>query len=380
LWAGALIALTFVTWSLLRASHARNPEPGTPATSAAGRPPLHDDVRIVSPQERLDAIARAGVWRQPAVPIGRARMGNDAETPARVDCWFTVTELGGTTPKFDCALHTTERIRVKYGYGLEIPAEVAASRLLQALGFGADTMTLAQRLRCHGCPVEPYVTMKVVEVARAASLFERVYNRRRQEDFEWVALERKFPARPIEAIGEPGWAMFELDRVDPSTGGAPRVHVDALRLMAVFLAHWDNKAQNQRMVCLSDAWREGTPCPEPFLLLHDVGATFGPRKVDLEGWEQAPLWEDRAACTVSMRELPFDGSTFAPVRITEGGRRFLGDLLAQVTDAQIEQLFAEARFDRPRSPLAATAPVSEWVRVFKAKVSSIREGPTCPEP
>ena len=42
-----------------------------------------------------------------------------------------------------------------------------------------------------------------------------------------------------------GWAWWELKDVN-----APRVDLDALRLLAVFLAHWDNKADNQRLVCM----------------------------------------------------------------------------------------------------------------------------------
>ena len=58
-----------------------------------------------------------------------------------------------------------------------------------------------------------------------------------------------------------GVGVLRARSVDPSKGGAPRAHVDALRLLAVFLAHWDNKAENQRLVCLSETWPQGTPLP-----------------------------------------------------------------------------------------------------------------------
>ena len=32
---------------------------------------------------------------------------------------------------------------------------------------------------------------------------------------------------------------------------APRAEVDAFRILAAFLAHWDNKSQNQRLVPIS---------------------------------------------------------------------------------------------------------------------------------
>ena len=108
------------------------------------------------------------------------------------------------------------------------------------------------------------MTTKVVEATGTQPLYERVADDDDYEEFEWVAVEQKFAARPIETEKEKGWAFFELDAVDPSKGGAPRAHVDALRLLAVFLAHWDNKPENQRLVCLSKTWPEGTTCREPF--------------------------------------------------------------------------------------------------------------------
>ena len=336
--------------------------------------------RIVSAGERDDAVTRAEVWRAPEVPIRRANLGDGRDVPSRLDCWFTLTTVGGTTPKFDCELDTAEEIRIKYGYGAETHAEVAATRLLRALGFGADAVTMVERLRCYGCPREPFTTSRVVEATHSRGLYARALDYRDHQDFEWVALERRFPALAIESERTRGWAMFELDRVDPSKGGAPRTHVDAIRLMAIFLAHWDNKAANQRLVCLAERWADGTPCPRTFLLLHDLGATFGPRKVDLHDWEAAAIWEDRASCVVSMRDMPHGGATFGRARVTESGRRFAADLLGQITDAQLAELFGAARFDRLRGPFRENASVSEWVRVFKARAAAIRNGPPCPEP
>ena len=176
-------------------------------------------------------------------------------------------------------------------------------------------------------------------------------------------------------------AFFELDLIDPRKGGAPRAHVDALRLLAVMLSHWDNKSENQRLVCLSEKdWPEGGKCSRPFAMLQDVGSAFGPRKVDLPEWEKAPLWLDRPSCTTSMDALPYHGATFTPVKITEAGRKHLGGLLLQLSDEQIADLFRSARFDQPTGLLARhSTPVAEWVRVFKGKVKQVTDGPSCPQ-
>ncbi len=173
--------------------------------------------------------------------------------------------------------------------------------------------------------------MKAVEITKAEKFYEGLLLSYDEfETFRWAALERKFDGRPIEAENLTGWGMFELDKVNPAAGGAPRAHIDAIRLLAVFLAHWDNKPDNQRLVCLSpDPARDDRRCEKPFLLLQDLGSTFGPSKVDLENWKAAPIWEDRATCVTSMRALPFDGATFGEARISEEGRRFLVGMLTQ---------------------------------------------------
>jgi hypothetical protein len=382
--AGALIALASILW--LRVLITREPAQntallsGVPAQQVTAVEPesLHDQSRIVSMRERADTIARAQVWRAPHTPIARATLGADKHSPSSVECQFRFTDLGGTTLKFNCVLESGKERRVKYGSSGEIPAEAAATRLLTTLGFGADTVMLVERLRCHGCPNEPFFTSKVVEATGTQPLYERAVDEKDYEEFEWSAVEQKFAAQPIESDTQKGWGFFELDSIDPSKGGAPRAHVDALRLLAVFLAHWDNKAENQRLVCLSENWTPGTPCREPFLLLQDVGSTFGPERMDLDAWDQAVLWEDRQACKLSMETLPYGGGTFGPTRVSERGRRFLAKLLQQLTDAQLTELFAWARFDQPRGLRRQASPVSEWVRVFKKRAQAISDGPPCP--
>jgi hypothetical protein len=333
--------------------------------------------RTVSDRDRADALARAHVWRAPKTPIARAALSPDVAP--QIGCRFTISDLGGTTPKFHCLLDSGVEVRAKYGLGGEIPAEAAATRLLSVLGFGADAVTLVKRLRCYGCPKEPFLTVKIAERTGTRGVLEKVVDHGTYEEFEWVAAEQKFEGHVIETPDKKGWGFFELDMVDSSKGGSPRAQVDALRLIAVFLAHWDNKADNQRLVCLSSTWAPGTRCEEPFLLLQDVGATFGPKKVNLESWERTALWEDRATCTISMQDLPYNGGTFRTARVSERGRQFLAGLLGQLTDAQLGDLFSGARFDKPRNPLRQNTPVSEWIRVFRDKVQTISEGPPCPD-
>ena len=83
--------------------------------------------------------------------------------------------------------------------------------------------------------------------------------------------------------GPPGVHAFSpeqevaSDYVDESAGGAPRAHRDALKLLASLAEHIDSKGVQQRLICLSgDARQENPgPCDQPFLMVHDLGVTFG---------------------------------------------------------------------------------------------------------
>ena len=337
--------------------------------------------KTVSAEERIDALSRATVW-QPPPPIARASFAVDPKQPKEVSCTFEISQLNGTAPKFDCRLPNGDKIRVKYGRSPEIPSEVASTRLLHALGFGADNMTLVEKVRCYGCPAEPFMTMKTLGFAGAEKLYGKVMDPKDSKEFEWAAIERKHAGRTIETEEVEGWAFFELDLIDPKKGGAPRAHVDALRLLAVFLAHWDNKSENQRLMCLSEKdWPEGGKCSKPLAMLQDVGAAWGPRKVDIEEWLTAPIWTDRATCTTSMDALPYHGATFKPVKISEAGRKHIGGLLSQLSDQQVDDLFRSARFDHATGLFGGVkaTPIEQWVKAFRSKVNQITDGPSCPQ-
>jgi hypothetical protein len=115
-------------------------------------------------------------------------------------------------------------------------------------------------------------------------------------------------------------------------------------------------------------------------MMQDLGGSFGPRKVDLGGWQTAPIWGNRDTCLATMESLPYNGATFAPVTVTEAGRRHLASLLGQLRDDQIEDLFTAARFHKKKSFIKAPArPVSEWVSAFKNRVRQISDGAPCPQ-
>jgi hypothetical protein len=293
-----------------------------------------------------------------------------------VRCRYLDGPARGTTAKFDCVLPDGEIVKVKYGNTGEIHAEIAASRLLAALGFGADRMYMVPRVRCYGCVRTPYYTMKVLDYVHARERLVRSVPEDSYTDFEWVAVERRLEGVEIEAGDRDGWAWHELDPVDPARG-ANRAERDALRLVAMVLSHWDNKAPNQRLMCLSPSAPEGA-CARPFAYIHDLGATFGPNKVALEHWSAVPIWSDRRRCTVSMRQFPYSGGTFPDTQISEAGRRLIARQLTGLTESRLVALFTAAHFPEFHGGRGTAADPKRWAAVFLDKVRQIADAGPCP--
>jgi len=221
-------------------------------------------------------------------------------------------------------------------------------------------------VRCHGCPFQPFHRRALLEMLKLDGYADKRIDYSSYRDFTNVSVERNLDGEAIEVGHERGWSFYELDAIDPSRGGATRAEVDALRLMAVFLHHWDNKSSNQRLTCVN---AKTADCEHPLAMIQDVGSEFGPKKPDLDKWRSRPVWHgDPAACLVSMRDLPFHGGTFEDVAISEEGRRLLADRLRQLTPKQIEALFAAAGLED----------VPAWTSVFRDRVRQIAERPACP--
>ena len=285
--------------------------------------------------------------------------------PVLTTCKYEPDEVTGTTPKFECTLENGDKAKVKYGFTREIPSEIAATRLLQAIGLPADRVSRVATVRCYGCPFQPFHMRSLWQLMGVAGYMDGRIDYTRYRDFHHVSVERNFDGEAIEVGNERGWAFYELDHIKAEHGGASKAEVDALRLMAVFLHHWDNKTANQRLTCPG---AETADCTHPVAMIQDLGSEFGPKKVALETWRSKPLWADPATCTVSMKWMPYEGGTFKDARISEEGRFLLVERLRRLPPSQIEKLFAAAGFRN----------VEGWTAAFADKVKQIADRPACP--
>lgn len=341
---------------------------------------------LVRPEVRERALQGAVVWRPPSVPIANARLDRNPEGLEAIDangelpCRFSLEAVGGTTPKFNCVLSNGKVVKVKYGVrNAELRAEVAASRLLTALGFAADRMYVVDRVRCAGCPRFPFTALRCAErIGLDALCFAGGPASDRQREFSPAAVERRIEGRAIESRDGQGWAWYELAQIDPARGGSPRADVDALRLLAALLAHWDNKAENQRLVCPPGEDTADGGCRQALAVVQDLGATFGPTKVDLRNWRQMPVWSRAAACAVTMEHLPWGGATYPRETISEEGRQMLLGLLDQLREEQLRDLFTHAGLASFDTVSGEGRDPGAWVAAFYDKVQQIRDGGPCP--
>ena len=338
----------------------------------------------VSAPVREAALASARVWAAPPVAVSRADLSinppGGLEPDDVVSCRFNTKPVGGTTPKFYCDLETGETIKIKYGQGNpELNAEVASTRLLTALGFPADRMFVVRRVKCAGCPAYPFQALRCLDrIDVKNACFPGGLDYSRVVEFDSAVVERRIDGRVIEATEDQGWGWYELNKIDPARDGSSRADVDAFRLIAIFLAHWDNKDANQRLICPAGKDGPDGSCTEPIAIMQDLGATFGPTKVDLHNWRQGRIWKDSAKCLVSMEHLPWGGGTFPEAVISEGGRQQLLGLLQQLSDSQIRDLFEASGITRLDQVNAESRRAEVWIDAFKDRVKQISEAGPCP--
>jgi hypothetical protein len=334
---------------------------------------------------RASVVARAKVWTKTDVStmdLKAGPAGKKAFAPGEeVACTYSKKKLPGKTPKFECVIGDNDPVKVKYGGDNgEVYGEVLSTRLLWALGFGADHM-YSVRVICRDCP------QALNGVIRSPS----------ESIFDPAAIERKMPGEAFRP--DDGWSWKELDLVDEESGGASRAEIDALKLLAVFIQHTDTKPEQQRLECLDEPkakhdgpqaehkehkakGKDQMACDHPFMLINDLGVTFGrankfnenkPGSVNLAEWSKTPVWQDPDACVGNLPKSA-TGTLDNPV-ISEAGRRFLADRLAQLSDQQLQDLFEAARVTLrlrdPRDVFSGFPTIQEWVDAFKQKRDQI---------
>ena len=186
----------------------------------------------------------------------------------------------------------------------EVYGEVLATRLLSGLGFHADRIYPFVKLKCYGCPIEPWSYTRIktgtydfrddqIRLSnRALGELERlpedeyllIENGIIEEKTEGVKIEVQSP-NSIESLGGFHWTELMNANVSPEEC----LDREALSGLIAFINHMDNKPDQQRIVC---AWNskkakkkikakadKGTlqaeDCDYIKLMVQDAGSNYG---------------------------------------------------------------------------------------------------------
>jgi hypothetical protein len=386
---------------------------------AAGTTPLIKadkvDKEFYTAKDRLTAIQAATIYVPRPVRNANILQGPSQDPKQfqfhpddKMTCDFETpgSKMGGMTPQFNCKITRVEStngqvqtltadmdeepLKVTFGASNNaIYAEVVSTRLMWALGFYADSWFPVQVV-CNNCPADPESGAGATGV----------------RTFDLATVVRKYPGRKMyeDGMSDQGWSWNEFD----ASNGRPKSEKDALKLLAAFIQHSDNKPPQQRLVCDNVKVDQSTnpfttTCDNSKMIVQDLGATFGggglftgnaSAKMNLENWSEKKLWKmvgtpgtDEAKCPVCQAVLNKSLSAtngLSDPTISEEGRRMLAGLMCQLTDQQIQDLFKAAKVSTMpkyhnadgsfKQGLDAATIEKQWVEAFKAKREDMARG------
>ncbi len=328
-----------------------------------------------------------------------------------VECSFQEPDLtdppNGKTPKFWCLDKEGNSFKVKYE-NLDtgerndgIFGEILSTRLFWMLGFPSDSI-YPVRINCSNCPQKPWDYLRGFFAKARQAQGETISGRDKKYIqalskprvqnliFETAVIEFKAPYDKIELESHQGWSWSEFKKLVNKNNPA-RIQHEALALLAAFIQHADNKPEQQRLVCKDKGRKKNEKCGNPMIMIQDLGFSFGHGYIkdqrqtstaSLHGFLKAPIWSDKKQCITQINYYEWTGEE-ANIQISEEGRKFLVDLLLQLTDDDLINLFVSARlYLKPESINISgqERPVTiiDWIKAFRDRVQQIAEH-TCPE-
>ena len=300
-------------------------------------------VGTAPPSTRNDDTIRL-LWRDPGSITARDLYwgaGSEARAP-KPPFTFVSENLSGTKPKINVTDAAGTAWSVKFTTARpgqnEVHAEVAATRLVWALGYFVDENYFIADGRIEGVKD----LRRAGEVVGADGTFR-------------VA---RFERRPPEAKAAGNWDIEE-NRFNGTR------ELSGLQALMMFLGNWDYTPGNTVMLHV--------PLPngdvEERYLVSDLGATFGrmrggvnqaPNRWSLEDFSNA-----KYLTGVSLGKLEFRGPLLRanPLAVPLDHARWFAAMLSQLTDAQIHRAF-EASGASPADVALFSAQVRKRITEF----------------
>jgi hypothetical protein len=279
--------------------------------------------------------ARETLWVDPADIQSRNLFygpGGKEHQPSGTTFTFVDEDLDGTNPKYN--VKDQDGVKWKIKLGAEAKPETAATRLVWAVGYSANEDYFLPDLHVTGLPDH---------LKRGGKLVGK--------DGEMRDARLKRHLKGEEKVGNWPW------KDDPF---AQSREWNGLRVMMALINNWDLKDDNNAV------YEDG---PQKIYMISDLGASFGttgfnPRqttsKGNLRGYEHSHFMLKKTAEYVdfAVPSRPavfvfFNPAEFFPrmkmrwigKRVPRSDARWMGQMLAKLSDAQIRDAFRAAGYE-----------------------------------
>ncbi len=264
---------------------------------------------------------------------------------------FVKEDMAGSNPKF--VVKDRDGVKWKVKLGVEARPETVATRLVWAVGYAANEDYFLPDLHVKNMPPRLHRGQKLI--APDGSMHN-------------VRLKREDEKK----IGEWKW------RRDPFTGTR---EWNGLRVMMAVLNNWDLKDENNSIYRDADA--------ERVYMVSDLGASFGTpaaswplskAKGNLDSYRRSPFIRRETSTTVDFSVAgrpkyvylvhPRNYVTRARIEwigknIPRRDARWIGDMLARLSPAQIRDAFRAAGYSQPE--------IDGFASVVERRISALTE-------
>lgn len=267
----------------------------------------------------------------------------------------------------------------------EVFTEIAAGRILWALGFPADGMYPVAAADCVGCTADPFGdNLKDNTASLHATPVE----------FKIATVERQLPWDDIDPENDETWSWADAASFY-STGAYTReqkVAYDAYRLaLGLFNYHNAIDIQN-RVACAEWVDEDAEPkvCRKPMIFVQDLGSSFGKAKSFIFGTNPRGSFSDWQSQTVFSKPdtCELRASLDGDKQVLKESQDLMVKRLQSLDRERVKAIFKVARFgimdqkqlQRLRDSGVADVPeaaLNEWTDVFMSRIAEIGAARNC---
>lgn len=223
----------------------------------------------------------------------------------------------------------------------EVFTELAAGRILWALGFPADHVYPVASVSCVGCTASPFES-NVKQNTSALTATPNV--------FKMVTVERDIPWSEIDPENDETWSWSDAARfyANGTWTAQQKLEYDTYRL-ALNLFNYHNPIDVQNRVACAE-WKDGASdpriCVKPYIFVQDLGSTFGKNKFLVansrgvyKDWQSQTVFKNAGSCEL---RSTLNGDK----RVLKAAQDLLAQRAKSLDRTRVREIFKVARFDQ----------------------------------